>query len=333
MAAVDRSWSGAISGSLLRYAREAAHVTVDAVARRGGFSRSHLSNVEAGRRSAGPDVVDAYLAALGMNRRQLLALSATMLAAGPDPDLWERLVTSSATSTVDVATVGRLSATLAAQRRAEDTSGGVALLPAVRGQLDAVTRLIPQATGDQADRLLVLAAEHAHWLSWVAHGQDQVGSAHRWLDLAHGWATDAGSVDMLSWIMRVRAFYRMRGGDAHRALRAADIARGISGVCSSTAAIATHTAAMAAAGLGNFDRCLRLAHEAHQLAHRDGDRPGWLYFLDRPRADLMLGDAALAAGDAATAVDAFRRGLPGVVHMPRDHAYYVGRLNQAISTR
>lgn len=56
-----------------------AGVTLASVAARTCYSASHLSNVEAGRRAATPDIVLAYARALGegdVNRRQLLGLAA-----------------------------------------------------------------------------------------------------------------------------------------------------------------------------------------------------------------------------------------------------------------
>jgi len=68
-------------GGKLRSAREAAGVSLSAMAKLTNYSRFHLSNVEAGRRRATPDVVLAYERALDgcdVNRRTLL----TGLAAG-----------------------------------------------------------------------------------------------------------------------------------------------------------------------------------------------------------------------------------------------------------
>jgi transcriptional regulator with XRE-family HTH domain len=63
-------------GAKLREAREAEGVKQSAVAARGNFTTSHLSNVEAGRRKVTDQVVLAYARALGedcMQRRGLIA--------------------------------------------------------------------------------------------------------------------------------------------------------------------------------------------------------------------------------------------------------------------
>ncbi|MGJ3228940.1 helix-turn-helix domain-containing protein [Micromonospora aurantiaca (nom. illeg.)] len=63
-------------GRQLREARTEAGVTLASIAARSCYSAAHLSNVEAGRRTATPDVVLAYARALGgadVKRRSLLA--------------------------------------------------------------------------------------------------------------------------------------------------------------------------------------------------------------------------------------------------------------------
>lgn len=71
------------TGAQLRVARNAAGVSLRTMAARTNFSKGHLSNVEAGRRTVTPDVVLAYERALGdaVDRRGLLTgMAATMVA-------------------------------------------------------------------------------------------------------------------------------------------------------------------------------------------------------------------------------------------------------------
>jgi len=70
-------------GARLRLAREAAGISLTGMAARTNFSKSHLGNVETGRRPATADVVLAYERALGdsVERRGLLTgLAASMVA-------------------------------------------------------------------------------------------------------------------------------------------------------------------------------------------------------------------------------------------------------------
>jgi transcriptional regulator with XRE-family HTH domain len=71
------------AGAQLRLAREAAGMTLATMARKTSFSKSYLSNIEAGRKVASPVVVLAYEKALGdyVERRGLLTgLTATVVA-------------------------------------------------------------------------------------------------------------------------------------------------------------------------------------------------------------------------------------------------------------
>jgi transcriptional regulator with XRE-family HTH domain len=62
-------------GAILRSAREAAGLSLAALANRTFYSKGYLANVETGRRHATPDVIAAYERELGgdVDRRELLA--------------------------------------------------------------------------------------------------------------------------------------------------------------------------------------------------------------------------------------------------------------------
>lgn len=252
----------------------------------------------------------------------------------PTPELRDRIAHAHHHGRADLRTADWIGVVLAQHRRAEDEVGGLDLWPIVRKQLDQVTVLIPGTSGPAADRLLLLAAEHAHWLSWVAWQAEHRGPALAWIDLAHGWAVDGGHPDMASWAQRVRAHYSLEYGDPVRALRTAEGARfaGPRPLSPAAESAAVHQEAMAAARLGERERAVRLAEEAHGLALRvpdEEERPGWLYWLDATRARLQAADAAYACQRWADAAAGFREALPALASFPRDHAYYRGRLEDA----
>lgn len=251
----------------------------------------------------------------------------------PPAELRERMAHGHTTGRTDLRTADWIGEVLVHHRRAEDEVGGQELWPVVRSQLDAVTSLIPRASGPTADRLMLLAAEHAHWLSWVAWQAGKRGPALAWIDVAHGWAVDGAHTDMSSWAYRVRSYYCLRHGDPVRALRTAEAARAQPGRLSPAAeSAAAHTAAMAAAAVGERDRAMGLSERALELALRapeEGDRPGWLYFLTPTRARLQAADAAAACHRWADAAAGFRDALPELEGYPRDRAHYQRRLEDA----
>lgn len=251
----------------------------------------------------------------------------------PPPELRERIAHANATGRADMALADWIAQILATNRRAEDFVGGRDLWPAVRSQLNAVTEQIPNASGKTADRLLVLAAEHAHWLSWVAAREDQEGPALAWLDLAHGWAIEAGADDLTSWVTRVRSHYALERSDPVRALRIAEVARhGPRTLSPAAASIASHAEGMAAAALGEKDRARRLSDEALRLALEAPaaeERPDWLYWLDPVRAQLQRADMAYSVRDWSDAAALYSASLDQLKGYPRDHAYYASRYEDA----
>ncbi|GAA2456924.1 hypothetical protein GCM10010191_90590 [Actinomadura vinacea] len=303
-----------------------------------GMAQPYISNIEKGRHQVtSAEVVERITRGLevpeelsGVARHQ------------DDPSIWqpavelrERIAHSQSRGRVDMSLANWIANVLGTYRRAEDNAGGVDLWPVVRSQLDAVTERLPDSSGKVADGLLTLAAEHAHWLSWVAAQEGKRGPALAWLDLAQGWAIDAGAEDLGSWVNRVRSHYALDRGDPVRALRTAELARrSANGLSPAAASVAAHQEGMAAAAVGERDRARRLSDEALDLALQAPDaedRPGWLYWLDPVRAQLQRADRAYAVRDFSDAAAGYAQNLDQLREYPRDHAYYSARYRDARS--
>lgn len=333
------AWASGDWTAIFREYRRAAGASQLGLGSLVGMPQSHVSLIENGKRKVtSADLISRITEGLQVpdelrglpERRESLSASWN-----PDPELNDRIAHAHKIGRMDVRSADWVARVLAEHRRAEDEVGGRDLWPVVRSQLDAVTGLLQDTSGAVADKLLVLAAEHAHWLSWVAAGEGHRGAALAWLDLAHGWATDAGSADLVSWVTRVRSYYTLDRGDPVRALRTAEVAQHVPGSLSpASASIAAHATAMAAAAVGERDRARRLAEQSFEFALRAPtaeERPGWLYWLSPVRAKLLLGDAAHAARDWPTAVTAFEESLPELEGYPRDRAHYAALLEDARS--
>lgn len=328
------AWAARDWPSLIRRYRALAGISQQAFGELVGMNQGRVSMLEHGRaRVTSEDVVARIKEGLhvpielgGVDRRRDPQWE-------PPAELRERIAHAHTVGRVDLRTADWIGRVLADHRRAEDEVGGRDLWPIVRSQLNKVTELIPQSSGPIADRLMLLAAEHAHWMSWVAWQEHHRGAALAWIDLGHGWAIDGGHTDMASWAQRVRAYYSLDHGDPLRALRTAEAARHAGRSLSPAAeSAAVHQAAMAAAACAERDQARRLADEAHDLALRvpdEEERPGWLYWLDPARARLQLADAAYACHAWADAADGFREALPALDRFPRDQAYYRDRLEDA----
>ncbi|WP_327371463.1 helix-turn-helix transcriptional regulator [Streptomyces sp. NBC_01217] len=329
------AWARQDWAAILREYRRAAGLSQRGLEPLVGMPQPHISAIESGRRQVTSAEVMARITE-GLRVPPEL----TMVARRPDLDDWappvelrERIAHGHAIGRTDLRTANWIGEVLAQHRRAQDEIGGQDLWPVVRSQLDAVTLLIPGSTGPAADRLMLLAAEHAHWLSWVTAKQGRTGAAIAWIDVAHGWAVDGGHTDMASWVHRIRSNYSLKYGDPVRALRTAETARLVIGLSPATASVAAHQAAIAAAAVSERDRARRLATEALELALQvpeEEDRPGWLYWLSPARAMLQAADAVYACRDWQTAADGIRTALPNLDGYPRDHAYYQARMEDAM---
>ncbi|XUZ24761.1 helix-turn-helix domain-containing protein [Streptomyces sp. RMIT01] len=328
------AWARQDWAAILREYRRAAGLSQRQLEPLVGMPQPHISAIESGRRQVTSADVRARITEGLRVPPELTGMTPDRTATewAPSLELRDRIAHGHSTGRTDTRTAEWIGEVLAHQRRAEDEVGGRELWPIVRSQLDAVTLLIPAASGAVADRLLLLAAEHSHWLSWVAAQERQRGAALAWIDMAHGWAVDGGHTDMASWVHRIRSLYSLQAGDPVRALRTAEAARGATGLSPAAASVAAHQAANAAAALGERDRARRLAEEAHGLALQvpdESDRPGWLYWLTPTRAVLDMATTAAACRDWQHAVDGYTEALPALAGYPRDHAYYQAKLADA----
>ncbi|MDX2681120.1 helix-turn-helix transcriptional regulator [Streptomyces soliscabiei] len=330
------AWARQDWAAILREYRRAAGLSQRDLEPLVGLPQPHISAIESGRRRITSAELMARITEGLQVPDELTGIPARPDLGGwaPPAELRDRIAHGYRTGRTDLRTAEWIGRLLAEQRRAEDDAEGPTLWPVVRAQLERLTGLIPGTSGVVADRLLLLAAEHGHWLSWVAWQESKRGPALAWIDLAHGWAVDGGHVDMASWAQRMRAYYSLSHGDPVRALRTAEGARyaGPRALSPAAEAVAVHEAAMAAAQLGERDRAARLAEEAQELALRtpdEAERPGWLYWLDPTRAHLQAADAAYACHRWTEAANGFREALPALARFPRDHAYYRARLEDA----
>ena len=300
-----------------------------------GMPQSHVSLIRNGKRKVtSAEVIDRIAAGLkvpaelgGLPERRKGPIDWS-----PDPELNERVAHATERGRVDLRSADRIACALRDQRRAEDARQGPERWLVVRSQLDAVTGLLPSVSGAVADRLLLLSAEHAHWLSWVSHAEGKHGPSLAWLDQAHGWALDSGSADMRSWLARVRSRYILKR-DPKRALRIAEVAVEGRGLTPAARSIAMHAESLAAAAVGERDRARQLADEAYGLALMAPDedaRPPWLYWLDPLRATLLRADTLYAARDWQGAAALYREAVGGLIGFPRDRAVYLTRLEDAL---
>lgn len=333
-----KAWAEQDWAAIFKEFRRAARISQQAMEPLVGMPQPHISAIERGRRQiTSAEVRERITRGLCVPEELggLPARRAELSEWMPDAELRERIALAHSRHRVDLRAANRIALGLAQHRRTEDVLGGRAMWVVVRAQLDAVTAMLPDAAGSEADRLLALAAEHAHWLAWVADQEGRRGASLAWLDFASGWAMESASWDLVSWLARVRSHVTLRRDDPIRALRLAEAARHAPGPLSPAAeSIAAHAEAMAAAAVAERDRAQHCADRALQLAlavEDEHERPDWLYWLSPSRARLQRADVAYAVRSWADAAAGYAAELPSLVDYPRDHAYYEQRLADARS--
>lgn len=186
----------------LRRLREQRGLSVRDLARAAPVSKSHIHDLETGRRRPTMETAAALDRALGADGR----LAAMVREAGPPPEVAERLdYVAAHPRRVDKASLEALVDLLAAQRRLEDAVGAAAVLAPVRAQLDLMTALVGEARCALRRQLVDLASQWAQFAGWlfIAAGSGQ--PAARWLARGLELATEADNPTMIATVLSFRA--------------------------------------------------------------------------------------------------------------------------------
>lgn len=165
-------------GALLRVAREAAGITLRAMAERTFYSAGYLSLIENGQRRAPAGVATAYERVLGTT------------------DLGRLSTAARSASSADAGTLSEVATMLGALRRIEDATGSLAVLPAVRGMSAMVSEFAREARAAHDDAV-TLAAEVTQYRGWLEHAIGADTAARRSMATAVDLATESGDPNRL----------------------------------------------------------------------------------------------------------------------------------------
>ncbi|MFF5172301.1 helix-turn-helix domain-containing protein [Micromonospora sp. NPDC000089] len=254
-------------GAQLRQARTEAGVSLASVAVRSCYSASHLSNVEAGRRTATPDIVLAYARALGegdVNRRQVLGLAAGVVG----PVVAGELIRAGFTAALD----GRGAEEDWRERvdqygRDYMAVGAAALQARLAGDLVILQQHL------DTPRMWSHAAR-----ALVTYGKTTSNPAEaiRWYDLAATAADRSDDLSVRIWVRgRAAIALAYEGAALPSAQRYADHALGLSDRPSLGRVQALMAGAHVAAGRGNREAAIALDTDARRafdhVASADGE--------------------------------------------------------------
>ncbi len=212
---------------------------------------------------------------------------------------------------------------LAAHRRAEDTLGSRVMNGIVTQQFEKVAGLYDQARGPLADRLVMLMAEYAQFLAWMAQDQDNAPAALGWFDRSYDWALEAGYGDMAATTMSMKAHLAWSKGKGRRCIRLGEAAASTVGASEATRAMAIQMVGRGHALEGDATNAYRKLDEAQKVIEDALDTPPWLYFYGEPWFAAQRGMADVHLGRWASAIENLRNGLAGfAATFRRDRAWY-----------
>ncbi|MFI1182408.1 helix-turn-helix domain-containing protein [Streptomyces sp. NPDC020799] len=343
-AVADEDW-----GAVLRTYRKLTRISQTKAGELTGLAQSDVSDIERGRRRVtSVEVRQRIASGLGVppeswpltgERADAGAVPGLRLpGTAPDVDLLARVTSVvDGSARVAAATLDWLDRLLAEHRRAEDVIGSRPLVALVRGQLRTAMDLHASARGAMADRLVLLASEHAQFLAWMAQDQDATATALAWYDRSHEWALEAGDADMAATTLNMKAHMAWSKGRATRCVRMAEASRwSAPGSSLGVQAMAVQMAARGHALNQEADEARRLLDEGQKLmalaAERPEGQPPWMYFYDETWFTLQRGMAELHLRAWSRAVEELTAGLAALPDgYRRDGTWYRACLAHALA--
>lgn len=322
-------------GEQLRAARVGAGLSLRETARRAHVNAGYLSQIEHGARMPSRPVLAALARVLGLD---LAALRSEALNGAIDR---ERLAYSVAhPRRIDRVAVDALSATLAAQRRLDDSIGADAVLPAVNGAVATVEHLVREARGAIRRAVLDVGAQwlqFSGWLNTTTLHHHRARVVHdRFLD----WAVETGDADLTATALSVQGHLAWTRDDYVTMIHRSAAAGRYKLASPAVRAVAAQQQARGHALVGDAEDAERMLDLADDLAVEAADHPDdippWLYFHSTDLLVLQRGLAykylsATAPGYARKAIDHLTAGLDGLDRETRESewiGWYVNQLGE-----
>lgn len=291
-------------GAVLRAAREAAGVSLAAMAARTHYSKPLLGLLETGKRTIKPEHVEAYSRALNV--------SIEILQGPPDDPLrvaHEWLVSDSP-AVVQLRVGRRVGVLLAAEletrvielRHLDDVIGGGDLFPVVSKELSELHEVVRSASynGEVGRRLLTVTGELAQLAGWVASDAGRYIEAQRiYLDGVSA-ARGAGDCPLAAQLLSSLSYQMANVGTAHdAALLARSAVKGAGAASPVVQALLSERVAWASARSRDYAgarRALDAVDDAYESRSSGVVEPEWVYWLDRSEIDVMAGRCLIELG-------------------------------------
>lgn len=285
-------------GALMRAAREAAGISLRAMAERSYYSRAYLSLIETGQRPVPAGVVAAYERVLGADLERL-----TVVARAP--------------ASVGITALSDVAVMLAAMRRFEDAAGALTVLPAVRGMAEMTETFAGEARVGRSNAAS-LASEITQYRGWLEHAIGADAAARRSLGTAVSLAEESRDPDRLAHSLGFLGYVTMSAGNYGEVLALSDAALAVRDAHPVITAYGRMRRAELLAAHGEkveAQRALALADAAAEAA--DGtEPPASMYWWSTGFGAVQRGGVLALLGHAAEAIGEATYGL---AVMPAEH--------------
>lgn len=296
-------------GGKLRAAREAAGMSLAALARRTHYSKALLGHLETGKRGVTPEHVTAYARALDVSVEALYGSPEDPLRVAHEWLLSDSpvLVHSASGRRVGPSLAAELERRVVELRHLDDVISGRDLYPVVRKELSDAQRVVNEASyaEDTGRRLLTVVGELAQLGGWVASDAGQYLEAQD-VYLSGVSAAQAAGDDVLAGQLLSSLSYQMAnvGNPSDAVLLARSAVKGARNATPIVRALLLERVAWAAARARDGETARRALDSVDDWYERRSpgiEEPEWVYWLDRHEIDVMAGRCTIELGDPVAA--------------------------------
>lgn len=296
-------------GANLRAAREAAGLSLSAMAAHTHYSKALLGLLETGERRIAPEHVTAYSRALGISTDVLYGPSEEPLRVAHEWLVADSPVTvhCRAGRRIGTSLADELEARVIDLRHLDDVVGSGDLLPAVRRELSSAQQVVGSASYDEpvGRRLLTVVGELAQLSGWVASDAGRYLEAQRLYLVGVSAAQRGGNRVLAGQLLSSLSYQLANVGDpAEAALLARSAAKGAQGATPVVTALLLERVAWASARSRDREgtrRALGAVDAAYQRRSPGVEEPEWVYWLDQPEIDVMAGRCLIELDDPIAA--------------------------------
>jgi transcriptional regulator with XRE-family HTH domain len=318
-------------GSHLRAAREAAGISLAAMAARTHYSKALLGLLETGKRTARPEHVVAYSRTLHVPVDSLYGTPTDPLRVAHE---WlvndsPMLVHSSAGRRVGESLTAEMEGRVVELRLLDDVIGGGDLFPLVRQELVAARRVVDSASyADKiGSRLLTVVAELAQLAGWVASDAGRYAEAQSIYLSGVSAAHSAGDHSLAGQLLSSLSYQTANVGDpGDAALLARSAVKGAGNATPVVKALLLERVAWASARAQDSEgarRALDAVDDSYERRCDSFTEPHWVYWVDRREIDIMAGRCFVELGDPHAAAPLLSDAIAGYqVEHTREVALY-----------